>query len=310
MLRPAMLPRTTTTTGSSSRLLLPLRIIMAIECCCTVAASSSVLLLVDDEDVIYRPQTERVLFPMQRSTGEAGMHGVMTVTLPWESGVAYNSVHYAGPAERAATGSPAFTLWYQCCPPGTGGQKPVHGQKKSTDGGCVVCLAHSSDGIAWVKPRLGMYAAIDGNGNVVAPANQTNIVLPSPPEQDGVPGWQQTHYGAGVVVDPWPASSDRRFKMVYWAVQGGYGVRRKTDPYGIYVAFSPNGLNWTRWSTEEPAIVGQSQSSGIDSPYSDEVADGTLTHCSAATMLSCHLVAKGTEVVYGLYNMHLTGSAN
>ena len=96
-------------------------------------------------------------------------------------------------------------------------------------------------------------------------------------------------------------------------MQGGYGVRRKTDPYGIYVAFSPDGLAWTRWSahppafdspimhaftslkilcpgaplllaanltpfvysgTEEPAILGQSQSSGIDSPYADEVADG------------------------------------
>jgi hypothetical protein len=139
----------------------------------------------------------------------------MSATLPWESALSYNSVHYAGPAERAATGSPAFTLWYQCCPPGCGGQKPVPGQKKSTDGGCVVCLAHSADGVAWTKPRLGLYAAIDGNGDILAAANQTNIVLPSPPEQDGVPGWQQTHYGAGVVVDPWPAASSRRFKMVH-----------------------------------------------------------------------------------------------
>ena len=235
---------------------------------------ASTVLLVDDEDVVYRPQTERVLFQMQRSTGQANLHGVMTATLPWESALSYNSVHYAAPAERSVTGSPAFTLWYQCCPPGTGGQKPVPGQNKSTDGGCVVCLAWSADGVEWTKPRLGLYPAIDGNGNVLAPATHTNIVLPSPPEQDGVPGWQQTHYGAGVVVDPWPAASARRFKMVYWAVQGGYGVRRTTDPYGIYVAFSPDGLNWTRWSTEEPAIVGQSQSTGVDSPYSDQVADG------------------------------------
>ena len=62
--------------------------------------------------------------------------------------------------------------------------------------------------------------------------------------------------------------------MVYWAVQGGYGVRRKTDPYGIYVAFSPDGLHWTRFSNQEPQILGQSQSSGVQSPYADEVADG------------------------------------
>ena len=30
----------------------------------------STVLLVDDDDVVYRPQTERVLFPMQRSTGQ------------------------------------------------------------------------------------------------------------------------------------------------------------------------------------------------------------------------------------------------
>jgi hypothetical protein len=59
-------------------------------------------------------------------------------------------------------------------------------------------------------------------------------------------------------------------------VQGGYHVRRKTDPYGIYVAFSPDGYNWTRYASEDgsPAIIGQCQSAGIDSPYSDEVADG------------------------------------
>ena len=51
-------------------------------------------------------------------------------------------------------------------------------------------------------------------------------------------------------------------------------MRRSTDPYGIYVAFSPDGRNWTRYSTERPQIMGQSQSSGIESPYADQVADG------------------------------------
>ena len=58
-------------------------------------------------------------------------------------------------------------------------------------------------------------------------------------------------------------------------MQGGYGARRKTDPYGIWVAFSPNGYNWTRYERDgPPQIIGQCQSNGIDTPYSDQVADG------------------------------------
>ena len=154
----------------------------------TPTPQHSTVLLVDDDDIIYRPQTERILSPMQRSSGRAGLHGVMQPTLPWESALAYNSVYYAGPAERAATGCAAYALWYQCCPPGTGGQNPVPGQKHGTDGGCVVCLAQSDNGVDWTKPKLGLFPAIDGNGGMLAPANQTNIVLPSPPAQDGVPG--------------------------------------------------------------------------------------------------------------------------
>ena len=58
-------------------------------------------------------------------------------------------------------------------------------------------------------------------------------------------------------------------------MQGGYGARRKTDPYGIWVAFSPDGYNWTRYERDgPPQIIGQCQSNGIDTPYSDQVADG------------------------------------
>ena len=83
-----------------------------------------------------------------------------------------------------------------------------------------MCLATSSDGLTWIKPKLGLHPAIDGfNGSVIAPASETNIVLPSPPAQDGKPGYKQTHYGASVYVEPWENASEpndpRRFKMAY-----------------------------------------------------------------------------------------------
>ena len=43
---------------------------------------------------------------------------------------------------------------------------------------------------------------------------------------------------------------------------------------GIYVAFSPDGIHWTRYDHTKPQIIGQSQSAGIESPYADEVKDG------------------------------------
>ena len=62
--------------------------------------------------------------------------------------------------------------------------------------------------------------------------------------------------------------------MAYWAIQGGYGSKRSTDPYGIFVAFSPDGLSWTPHGDKYPQIIGQSQSVGIVSPYADQVDDG------------------------------------
>ena len=193
------------------------------------------ILFVDDDDVIYRPQTERVLHPAQRSAGELGMRGVMQPDKVWEAAIGYTSVYHASADERAATGGPEYYLWYQACPPGCGvatngvytilparARFPQGAEKKRccTDGGCVVCLATSSDGLTWIKPKLGLHPAIDGfNGSVIAPASETNIVLPSPPAQDGKPGYKQTHYGASVYVEPWENASEpndpRRFKMAY-----------------------------------------------------------------------------------------------
>ena len=99
--------------------------------------------------MVYRPQTERILHPARRSPGELGVRGVMQPDKVWEAAIGYTSVHYATPAERARTGGPAYMLWYQACPPGCG--------VATNDGGCVVCLATSDDGIRWTKPRLGLH---------------------------------------------------------------------------------------------------------------------------------------------------------
>jgi hypothetical protein len=122
-----------------------------------------------------------------------------------------------------ATGK--YQLWYQ-----------------TTAGGHGVAYAESDDGIKWNLPNLDLVKLND--------PEQRNIVLTS-----------ADHYGASVVVDA-PGASDpsRRYKLAYWSIPKIVGERpadgddRGTDG-GVYVAFSPDGIHWTKHS-DGPVIRG------------------------------------------------------
>lgn len=118
---------------------------------------------------------------------------------------------------------------------------------------CVTCYAESADGITWTRPNLGL---IERKG-IPTP----NIVLTS-----------LDHYGASVIVDP-PGAGDpaRRYKMAYWSIPPTEVRDAKTkDPRGpdggMYVAFSPDGIHWTKLPgpavrgtygrTQDPPLVG------------------------------------------------------
>ena len=103
--------------------------------------------------------------------------------------------------------------------------------------GGKVCYAESEDGINWIKPELNIHPY----GN----SKKNNIVLPG----------GSNSYGASVVYDPRDKDPSRRYKMAKWEMPKGY-----VAPWpGLYVAFSPDGIHWTRYSkpsSQKPIIHG------------------------------------------------------
>lgn len=156
--------------------------------------------------------------------------------------VGYNSV-YRDPA------SGRCQLWYQL-------------SGKDT----AVCYAESPDGIAWTKPDL----------DVVPHAGiaDRNVVLDSVGQ-----------YGASVVVDPPGGNPERRYKMAYWSIPQvppeSVQKDRRGKNGGMHVAFSPDGIHWTKQPgpvlrgaygrMSDPPKVGEDHDFGDHSSVSDVV---------------------------------------
>lgn len=126
-----------------------------------------------------------------------------------------------------------YQLWYQSL---------AHGTPEATH----VCYAESDDGIQWVKPELGIHS--------YGRLTQTNIVVAAEPGQ----------YGASVVFDPRDPDPARRYKMALWRNPDGYN--RRTS--GLGVAFSPDGIHWTRHG-QSPLLPGSFGKSS-DTPFVDD----------------------------------------
>jgi hypothetical protein len=130
---------------------------------------------------------------------------------------------YCAMYRDASTGK--YQFWYQ-----------------TTAGGHGVAYAESEDGINFTLPALDIVKLSD--------PNQRNIVFTS-----------EDHYNASVVVDP-PGSGDpaKRYKLAYWSIPRNKddkpedGDTRGTNG-GMYVAFSPDGIRWTKHS-EDPVLRG------------------------------------------------------
>ncbi len=171
------------------------------------AGGSRTVLLVDEHAILYRAGTKRVLHQPVRHEGNP----VIAETKPWELAIGYCSV-YRDPD------SGKHQLWYQSYA-GNRANDPTRR--------VVVCYAESDDGVAWSKPDLGLF---DFNG-----AGETNIVLVGN-------GGRSVNYGAAVVVDPQDGDPARRYKMAYW----DFVKRGADDVPGLCVAFSPDGIRWTK----------------------------------------------------------------
>lgn len=139
-----------------------------------------------------------------------------------------------------------------------------------TGAGCVVGYAESSDGIEWKKLELDILT--------FKGIPDRNIVLTS-----------HDHYDAAVVVDPPGGNAAQRYKMAYWSIPELEG--EPTDPKeprgkngGMYVAFSPDGIHWTKQPgpvlrgnygrISDPLLQGDTKALGMPNSVSD-VIDAT-----------------------------------
>ena len=87
----------------------------------------------------------------------------------------------------------------------------------------VASYATSRDGVFWEKPALGI---VDVGGN-----KDNNVVL----DEVCLPN---------VMEDPRDPDPERRYKMLYW----DRTVKREPGVAHVSVAFSPDGLHWTRYA--------------------------------------------------------------
>lgn len=218
--------------------------------------SARTLLFVDDHEILYRPGTRRALqVPIRHPANP------LIVGPTIKNQVSYCSVHRDAVTQR-------YQMWYQM-------------SGKDT----VVCYAESKDGIAWTKPELDLIAWPG--------ISDRNVVLTSVEQ-----------YGAAVVVDAPGGDPARRYKLAYWSIPPAASDIKPTqtatpvsakpesvkpesappkDPRGknggMYVAFSPDGIRWTKHPgpvlrgaygrSSDPPLVGDDGPFGVHTSVSD-----------------------------------------
>lgn len=124
-----------------------------------------------------------------------------------------------------------------------------------------VLYAESKDGVTWTKPNLGLYE-FEGS-------KENNIVL-------GSMGFHDL-YSPSVVEDPEAVDPARRYKMIFWDKVG-------EDTYrdgGMHVAFSPDGIRWTRYEKNPVLKAGRNDRSVSDvmDVMQDPVSGKFVVYC-------------------------------
>jgi hypothetical protein len=195
-------------------------------------ASERTILFADDDDVLYRPGTIKRVVELKKHASNP----VIAPDKPWEGMLGWTSVW-----RDPKTGK--HQLWYQAY------------QERRTEDKLlknVVCYAESNDGITWTKPALGLIPFYEEKA--------TNIVLIGARDGYG------ERYCNSVVVDPRDPDPNRRYKMAYYDWETG---EREKDGAGTHVAFSPDGIHWTK----HEGRVGSNTlfgGKGMAPPYADE----------------------------------------
>lgn len=190
-------------------------------------AKGRTLLLVDDHDVLYRSGTQRVAGVPVRHSERA----ILSSDQEWEMLIGYTSIY-----RNHQTGK--YQLWYQAYAGGRGGDRRLK---------CVLCYAESDDGITFTKPELDLFPFKGKKSNIVLDSNA---------------GFGD-RYGASVIVDERESDPARRYKLAHydWSVVDG-----REEP-GIQVAFSPDGIHWTK---HPGTLLKTPYGRYVQPPFSDE----------------------------------------
>ncbi len=146
---------------------------------------------------------------------------------PWERGCqVYGTAYYDQTARR-------FKLWYLTGPKDRGLKPLKLDDYERAPHTTMAAYAESTDGVHWVKPKLGLFS-YDGD-------KQNNLL--------GIGRFNCE--GISVLHEPREPDPNRRWKCVYWDHgSGGWEVRDgrpfcKAGPKdGWYVAFSADGIHW------------------------------------------------------------------
>jgi hypothetical protein len=134
---------------------------------------------------------------------------VVAPDTPWDGAIAWTNI-----IRDAKTGK--YQIWYQAF---AGSDAPVPQ--------CMTCYAESDDGLNFTKPQLGVFA--------FGEHDKTNIVMV------GNAG-RSFRYSNAVVVDERDPDPAKRYKMADF----DFSTHDGEEYPGLHVAFSPDGIHWTR----------------------------------------------------------------
>ncbi len=182
-------------------------------------------LFLDDVGIAKLDRVHRTVNPPQRHPDNP----LIVPDTPWERGCqVYGTAYFDEEADL-------FKLWYLTGPKDRGLKPlPLDGYERAPHT-TMAAYAESKDGVHWVKPKLGILP-YDGD-------TQNNLLGVGKHNCEGISVLHDRD-------DPDPA---RRWKCVYWDHGSGGWEVRNGGPFcmagpedGWHVAFSPDGIHWTR----------------------------------------------------------------
>lgn len=183
-------------------------------------------LFLDDAGIESSSGITRTVHPPRRHSENP----LLSPDTTWERGCqVYGTAYYDEAVER-------FKMWYLTGPKDRGLTPLKRDGYERAPHTTMAAYAESTDGVHWVKPKLGILP-YDGD-------TQNNLL--------GVGRFNCE--GISVLHDPHDSDPQRRWKCVYWDHGSGGWEVRNGKPFcmdgpddGWHVAFSEDGIHWNRY---------------------------------------------------------------